>query len=722
MEAWLEAQNRDRCVRLIQGGPGSGKSSFAKSLAASLASDDNRRPLLIELQRLRGTGLLADRINNLFVDREELFRINPLDKSYLDEHRPLVLIFDGLDELAVPESTGAQTVAEDFWDDLDELLESLNSGTKSRALAIFTGRDAIMEAALGSRRGRKLPPNDALQVVGLHAVNIVGADLEIDGEIDVGDQRTFWWQRFAEATGVDAKPPPVILGQQLETLTDEPLLCYLLAISGKAEESRSREIDNVNEIYDKLIGDVWARVWGPDASSIDELSEKQRIYLRQKGPIAAFRSKSEFEQVLEYVAIAAWRGGESRIATLEAFEEAIRQTSAEDIWAAFESEYESRAGEESFATLALTFFFRKQDVGARGFEFTHRSFGEYLAARCIARQAEGFQERFAQARSVNDLSEWLTLTGGAEITRPIIEFLCNEMRRKSGLALHPLRDALLRITRLVLRDGMPVRLGDKDTWRTGETRQRNAEGALLACLSATSLALITQDKSAGTVNPFVDLEVATARHQFERLGITQPNGHPHGRCLGGLSFRAEQDTSHFGTHFPFFNLNLFATSWVKSDLHHMHFGEARLDNSNLSEADLSSSILKRTELRSVNLSGANLSGADLSESILHFANLSGANLTDADLSDADLMGANLMGANLRGAKLCGAKLMRANLRRANLSSTDLTGAKLADAVLIGAKRLTNKQIDAAHGNSKTKLPRNLKRPKSWKDTDEPGIS
>ena len=93
---------------------GSGKSSFAKSLAASLASDDNRRPLLIELQRLKGNSSLSERIVDLLVEREELFRIDPLDKSYLDENRPLVFIFDGLDELAVPDTPGAKKIAEDF--------------------------------------------------------------------------------------------------------------------------------------------------------------------------------------------------------------------------------------------------------------------------------------------------------------------------------------------------------------------------------------------------------------------------------------------------------------------------------------------------------------------------------------------------------------------------------------------------------------------------------
>lgn len=327
MRTWLNERTPSRCIRLVRGGPGSGKSSFAKAFAASLAEQDDWRPILIELQRLKGEGSLAERTTGLLVDHEELFRDDPLDRAHLDDNRPLVLIFDGLDELAVPEGPGAKRVAEELWDDLDDLLGRLNSSTKTRALAIVTGRDAIIEAALDARRGRRLRNQDALAVVGLHELD--RSKLQVAGGVDTGDQRADWWQRYARATRTNPEPPPVFSSDQLRTLTDEPLLCYLLALSGKAEESRERAIDNINEVYDKLIGDIWQRTWG-DASA--DLDEAQRLVNRQTGPIGAFEDRDAFEQILESIAIAAWRGGESRIATYDAFEAAIDQTPAEDIW------------------------------------------------------------------------------------------------------------------------------------------------------------------------------------------------------------------------------------------------------------------------------------------------------------------------------------------------------------------------------------------------------
>lgn len=85
---------------------------------------------------------------------------------------------------------------------------------------------------------------------------------------------------------------------------------------------------------------------------------------------------------------------------------------------------------------------------------------------------------------------------------------------------------------------------------------------------------------------------------------------------------------------------------------------------------------------------------------------------------ADLMGANLRKADLSGANLRGALLIAADLREADLSYSDLIGADLRDANLCGADLtgsifLTQDQLNAAKGNSCTKLPPELKHPAHW---------
>ncbi len=85
----------------------------------------------------------------------------------------------------------------------------------------------------------------------------------------------------------------------------------------------------------------------------------------------------------------------------------------------------------------------------------------------------------------------------------------------------------------------------------------------------------------------------------------------------------------------------------------------------------------------------------------------------ADLVGARLAGADLCGANLRGALLIGADLNHADLRSADLIGADLRGADLRGADLTGSIFLTQPQLDAARGDSATRLSPTLRRPAHW---------
>lgn len=85
---------------------------------------------------------------------------------------------------------------------------------------------------------------------------------------------------------------------------------------------------------------------------------------------------------------------------------------------------------------------------------------------------------------------------------------------------------------------------------------------------------------------------------------------------------------------------------------------------------------------------------------------------------ADLIGARLRGADLRGASLRGAYLIAADLSGADLRAADLIGADLRDARLHGADLtgsvfLTQPQLNAATGNTATRIPPSLTRPAHW---------
>ena len=82
----------------------------------------------------------------------------------------------------------------------------------------------------------------------------------------------------------------------------------------------------------------------------------------------------------------------------------------------------------------------------------------------------------------------------------------------------------------------------------------------------------------------------------------------------------------------------------------------------------------------------------------------GADLRKLDLKGADLRGSYFIAADLRGCDFWGADLIGADLRDANLADGDLSECLF----------LTQRQINAAKGNSKTKLPLHLLTPVSWR--------
>ncbi|WP_406389800.1 pentapeptide repeat-containing protein [Streptomyces sp. NBC_00887] len=85
----------------------------------------------------------------------------------------------------------------------------------------------------------------------------------------------------------------------------------------------------------------------------------------------------------------------------------------------------------------------------------------------------------------------------------------------------------------------------------------------------------------------------------------------------------------------------------------------------------------------------------------------------ADLIGSRLRGADLQGADLRGAYLIAADLRGADLRLADLIGADFRDAELSGADLTGALFLTQAQLNAAKGDTATRLPPSLTRPAHW---------
>ena len=707
---WISARDLRHDQKLIHGGPGRGKSTFAKALAANLAKNEGLRPLFIELQKLSFDGRLVDEIGDLLTKNEESFKNTPLLENYKDPQRPFVLIFDGLDELARPGGKGADDLARDFAHALDMLLQNLNTSDTLRAVAIVTGRDTIIQALKSRTSG--LADCHVLEACGYAPM----IDISINhstASLEAVDQRPAWWKRYAAATGKSANVPMAFVASELEELSNEPLLCYLLALADIANQNWQDVADNPNKIYQKLLHDVWDRKWGDG----------------RKGPTKSITKESDFDLLMETMGLAAWHGdgGENRIATMSGFRDAFAITRAEEVWKKF-NEDQANNQEKSLSSLALTFYFKRPNTDSDGFEFSHKSFSEYLVARFLFRSAMELAEDFNQPRRTPEslLQDWLKIASPTCINEYIFPFIRNEARTHDIKTLRGARTALEKLFSIVIRDGMPAHKGIACTWRLAEQMQRNGEIALLACLNAIIRELFDRDPNTELLSfDWGQDETAPARF-IRRLIDSQGADDFNFIGLSHIDFNV--------IALPLFMNSLFLAyadleqcRFARANLTYSNFTRATLTQTQLINANLSRASLMHTQLRHADLAHANLTHADLTHANLAHANLTDADMTHADMTHAVLRHADMTHAVLRhavlrhadlsdidltGADLEGVDLMRANLMHANLTGADLTGANLTDANLTDAD-LTGAVIDNAN------LPRNWKAEVRFDKTNPP---
>lgn len=121
---------------------------------------------------------------------------------------------------------------------------------------------------------------------------------------------------------------------------------------------------------------------------------------------------------------------------------------------------------------------------------------------------------------------------------------------------------------------------------------------------------------------------------------------------------------------------------------------------NLFQADLDNMTL-----RGKDYAGARLRQSDLSLSVFTHTSFAGDDLRDANGYGALFGQADFAGANMTNSTFVGAFMEGANFRGANLTGANFSGAEMERAT-----GLTQRQLDAACGDSSTTLPKGLRIP------------
>lgn len=460
---WLHNFKDGPAVRFISGGPGSGKSTFAKIFAAKTAAENNIPCLYIPLH-------LFDATDNLITAMESHIRSNrflsgnPL--AARDGKDRLLIIFDGLDELALQGKAASET-ANNFVDEVLRRIQEGNSQGLHRQV-IITGRTIAIQSVAAKLR-------DAKQISHVLPYFIAEEEREEYHDPDgllLEDQRQRWWQQYGEAAGKGYAGLPDDLAQEhLDEITAQPLLNYLVALSYDRKTITFSDETTLNQIYADLIRAVYCRQYeggGRVSACAGGLEER------------------DFIRVLEEIALAVWHG-DGRTATVAGIREKLKAGGIERYLEQFQE------GAKAGVTRLLTaFYFRQSDSRQDGdptFEFTHKSFGEYLTALRIVRLLRQMEKQRRRRQEDPDdgwsekvaLQQWTAFCAVTRTDDDLLRFISNEFRAMKQEELLALQGMVRELLSYTINQGLPfpdafLSKGFKEHLRLAQ----NAEGALLA--------------------------------------------------------------------------------------------------------------------------------------------------------------------------------------------------------------------------------------------------
>jgi uncharacterized protein YjbI with pentapeptide repeats len=566
----------------------------------------------------------------------------------------LLIIFDGLDELAM-QGKIAEKTAQDFVREIQRKVERFNQ-RETCLQVLISGRELVMQAnETDFRKDGQI----------LHVLPYFVPEHDRNGYKGVKklleqDQRQSWWQNYGAASGIGYAGLPTELDQgNLIEITAQPLLNYLVALSLRRGKLKFSDGTNLNAVYADLINAIYERGWAEHQhTAIQGIQEE------------------DFVRILEEIALAAWHGN-GRTTTVGEIERHCESSNLRNLLNRFQEGYQPDS-KANITRLMTAFYFRQSGhdhSGDKTFEFTHKSFGEYLTARRIVQEVryihdklkDRYNDSYENWDERSALHRWALVCGPSVMNEYLFNFVLDEMRlhhKQNSGYVSAWQQTLCDLISFMLRQGMPMEcLNPRLDFHEEKKQARNSEEALLAVLN-----------SCAQVNECISNIEWLAQDSFGDWVLTlqkQRSGSDNVLALNCFSYLNLQNCILDVKDF-------YAANFVKANLE-----RARLYYSILVRAVFVEANLQRASLREANLQGANLQEASLQEANLQEANLRGANLQGANLQEANLQEANLVRANLRGANLQGANLQEANLAMANLEGANLEGANLEMAILEG---------------------------------------
>ena len=589
LTAWIQRVassnkvNKEESIRIVSGGPGSGKSSFSKMFAAHIAELNIIKVLYIQLHHFN----LSDDIESAldkFVKKDAFLKtIN------LHDEPKVLLIFDGLDELSM-QGKAANETAIAFFNQLLNHFSYINN-QNSQYIALLTGRDLAVQATQQYFKDTK----QVFHVLPYFIEAEERRQYQDTEQLLDTDQRDDWWRKYALATNKSYSVMPEQLKiDNLIPITREPLLNYLVALSFERGKLDFAKQTTLNEIYDDLLKAVYNRQWDN----------------HQHQGTGALTDK-EFFRILEEIALTVWHG-DGRTATVAQIQQRCKKSNLSKHLKCFQE-----GAEKGVTRLLTAFYFRESEqlqAGDKTFEFTHKSFGEYLTARRIVNAIKIINDELQRHEDNPDkgwnerqaLEYWAKVCGKTAIDNYLFEFL------KQEIALQPVADIknwqkdFIILIESAVKYAMPMEKLGLDSFNTMLIQARNAEEALLAIHYACAL----QTEEVLTINWGSPTACGT---WLKRLQGQRESG----KNVLALGCLAYLNLSHCLFHlFDFYGANFYKSNLTNSKFQLANLLDANLSRANLLDANLSNASLSNANLFRADISRANLSYANLNDIIL----------------------------------------------------------------------------------------------------------
>lgn len=417
--------------------------------------------------------------------------------------------------------------------------------------------------------------------------------------IENWDRRDDWWKTCGESSPENWTQLPVPL-RALKDITSTPILNALIArsiIGGRSAESLAS--GNRADLYLSLIGDVHKREW----------AERRDIP-------RTIRDWEPFVSLMEHVAIACWHGT-GRAASESEILNRLPKAQQKDFRELLTRSAPGSSGRDSdiedIGSGLVEFYFAPflQD-GERWFDFTHKSFQEYLVARALLNAAVTNEALNEQERE----QAWLAVAAGNG--RPDMDLIAL-MRAEAGRRFADEADSLWSVASLdrVLEPVATLfRQHNADGWTDASMPQEAINAARSGYKSMAQWAANAELSLLAVVNAAIDATTpkGKARPHLRPLSLW-PDGFGAWRLLSRQQAihtdRTRMEPYHDITNRLFRSVHFSSPSYDQGGQ-----GDDAGPSTSSGMAEQPGMVrpfLNLADLRGADLRGADLRGADLSD-------------------------------------------------------------------------------------------------------------